>query len=382
VIATDGRRIVVATGKRVAGYDLLEPAGDGEAGVVPLRVELAGETCQVTLPDGSVIELAARELAQLRGTEAGISEVLRKIAGTQVVSAEEARQFLVRGAAIAIEQQSSLVAVAGSVGDQIWQNGLSLALDRARGDDPGRTVRLEWHCDEDTDDIPWELIHPSSSPLGWFDNPKVTSVRTVRSRAGRIRAEHGQLVSPMDRHSMLVIRGTFFELATSEDAYLQTSRQTRLSNLTMLSPRPYVIDCRDDLDRALSEPVDILQVWAHCGPTHAQFSKHASFETAQLAKRLARQVTRLAIIVGCRSGALGRALVEQGVEAVVAMRVEVYNRTIQSLVTDLVSLALDGAPIDQAFADALRGYVLTGQPGAAAVPMLYLAADSSGELFG
>jgi hypothetical protein len=382
VIATDGRRIVVAAGKRVAGYDLLEPAGKGEAGVIPLRVELAGEACQVTLPDGSVIELPAREFADLCGTRAGISEALQKIADTKVISAEEARQFLVRGAELAIKQQSSLVAAAGNVGDQIWQNGLGLALDRARGDDPGRTVRLEWHCDEDTDDIPWELIHPSSSPLGWFDDPKVTSVRTVRSRAGRIRAERGRAISTMNRHSMLVIRGTFFELATSEDAYLQTSRQTRLSNLTMLSPRPCIIAGRCDLDIALSEPVDILQVWAHCGPTHAQFSDAASFETAELAKRLARQVARLAIIIGCQSGALGRALVEQGVEAVVAMRVEVYSRTIQSLVTDLISLALDGAPIDQAFADALRGYVLTGQPGAAAVPMLYLAADSSGKLFG
>jgi hypothetical protein len=382
VIATDGRRIVVAAGKRVAGYDLLEPAGEGETGVIPLRVELAEQVCQVTLPDGSVIELAAREFADLRGTGASISEVIRTMADTKPISAEEARRFLVRAAELAIKQQSSLVAAAGSIGDQIWQNGLSLALDRARGDDPGRPVRLEWHCDEDTDDIPWELIHPSSSPLGWFDDPKVTTVRAVRSRTRSIRAERGQAIGLMDRHSMLVIRGTFFELATSEDAYLQTSRRTRLSNLTMRSARPRVIASRRDLDTALSEPVDILQVWAHCGPTHVRFAEDARFETAQLAKRLAPRVTRLAIIVGCRSGALGRALVEQGVEAVVAMRVEVYSRTIQTLVTDLISLALDGVPIDQAFADALRGYVLTGQPGAAAVPMLYLAADSSGKLFG
>lgn len=382
VIATNGRRIVVAAGKRVAGYDLLEPAGKSEVGVIPLRVRLAGQACQVTLPDESVIELPAREFADLRGTRAGIAEALQKIANAEAISGEKARQLLVRAAELAIEQQSSLVAAAGRVGDQIWQNGLDLALDRARGDDPGRMVRLEWRCDEDTDDIPWELIHPSLSPLGWFDDPKITSVRTVRSRAGGIRAERGRAVTSSDRHTMLVIRGSYFELATSEDAYLQTSRQTRLSNLTMLSSEPRVISGRRDLDNALSEPVDILQVWAHCDPAHAQFSENARFGTASLAKRLARQVARLAIIVGCRSGALGRALVEQGVEAVVAMRVEVYSRTIQSLVTDLISLTLDGVPIDEAFADALRGYVLTGQPGAAAVPMLYLAADSSGKLFG
>jgi hypothetical protein len=63
------------------------------------------------------------------------------------------------------------------------------------------------------------------------------------------------------------------------------------------------------------------------------------------------------------------------------MRVEVYSRTIQPLVEDLVSLALTGTPVDLAFAEALRSYVLTGQPGAAAVPLLYLAAGSSGTLF-
>ena len=68
-------------------------------------------------------------------------------------------------------------------------------------------------------------------------------------------------------------------------------------------------------------------------------------------------------------------------EAVVAMRVEVYSRTIQPLVADLISLVLGGIAVDLAFAEALRSYVLTGQPGAAAVPMLYLAAGSSGELF-
>ena len=347
---------------------------------------LADRACQVTLPDGSVIELPARDFAALRGTEAGISEALQEIPDAAAIPAGEVRQFaarlLVRGADLAVRQQSALVAIAGHIGDQIWQNGLSLAVDRARGDDPGRPVRLAWHCDEETDDIPWELVHPSSSPLGWFDDPPVTSVRSVRPRVGSMQADRGQAITPMTRHRMLVIRGTDFELATSNDAYMQTSRRTRLSNLTMLSPQPTVIRSPDDLDTALSKPADILQVWAHCGPTATRFSEDAWFETAVLARRLAQRVSRLAVIVGCRSGALGRALAERGVEAVVAMRVEVYSRTIQSLVTDLISLTLGGAPIDVAFADALRSYVLTGQPGAAAVPMLYLSAGSSGQLFG
>jgi hypothetical protein len=384
-IATDGRKIVIAAGKRVAGYDLLNPASEEELGVVALRVTPAGRTCRITLPDETVIELASREFARLRKTEADIAEELRRVPDATAIPAGEVRHVAARllraGADLAIRNQSALVSAAERVGDQLWRSGLNLAIDRARGDDPDRPVRLEWHCDEETDDIPWELVHPSTSPLGWFDDPPVTSVRSVMPRtiSGNSR-DHAS--TPMTRHRMQVIRGTDFHLSTSNDAFLQTSRRTRLSNLTMLSPQPLVIGSRDDLDTALSEPADILQIWAHCGPEGALFSDTAFFRTGWLARRVAPRASRLVIIVGCRSGALGRALVSRGVEAVVAMRVEVYSRTIQSLVTDLVARALDGIPIDRAFAEALRGYVLTGQPGAAAVPMLYLAAGSSGTLFG
>jgi hypothetical protein len=386
VIATDGRRIVVVAGKRVAGYDLLNPAVESNRAVIAIRVALAGHACRVILPDGTVIQLAPRDFADLSRTDADISEALRHVPDAADIPDGGMRQvaalFLRAGAALAVSSQSALVSAAGRVGDQIWQNGLGLAVDQARGNDPDRPVRLEWHCDEETDDIPWELVHPSSSPLGWFDDPPVTSVRSVTPRSGLAREDHEQASTPMTRHRMLVIRGTDFRLDTSNDAFLQTSRRTRLSNLTMLSPQPLVINEPDDLDTALSEPTDILQIWAHCGPEGARFSDHAFLRTGQLARRVAPRVSRLAIIVGCRSGALGRALASRGVEAVVAMRVEVYSRTVQSLVTDLVSLTLDGMPVDRAFAEALRGYVLTGQPGAAAVPMLYVAAGSSGKLFG
>jgi hypothetical protein len=384
-LATDGRRIVVAGGKQVAGYDLLEPAGDDADGVIPLRVALADGRCRVTLPDDSVIELDPRAFAALRGAGAGISAALRDVSDAEPIPAGEVPQFAARYLAVGMEvanrQQSALVADAGQVGDQIWQNGLGLAVDRARGGDPDRHVRLEWRCDEETDDIPWELVHPSGTPLGWFERPPVTSVRSIRPRATATRAGRAQDSTPVTRHRMLVIRGDAFELNTSNEAYTQTSRRTRLSNLTMLGSEPFVIARRHDLALALREPADILQVWAHCGPREAQFSADAWFGTAGLADRLSRRVSRLAVIVGCRSGALGRALVERGVEAVVAMRVEVYNRTIQALVTDLLALVLRGVPVDLAFAEALRSYVLTGQPGAAAVPMLYLAAGSSGQLF-
>jgi hypothetical protein len=384
-VDTDGLRVVVAAGKRIAGYDLMEPAGEGTDGVIPLLVVFAGGRCQVTLPDDSVIELDPAAFAALRETDAGLSEALQAVPEREAIPASEVRKFaaglLEKGRDLAVRQQSALVANAGRVGDDLWQNGLNLAVDRARGDDPDRPVRLEWSCDEKTDDIPWELVYPAAFPLGWFDEPPVTSVRSIRPRTAGTRRRRGQASSPMTRYRMLVIRGTDVELATSNEAYTQTSRRTRLSNLTMLSSEPRVISSRDDLDLALREPADILQVWAHCGPRVTQFSDGVWFGTAEMADRIASRVSRLVVIVGCRSGALGRALAERGVEAVVAMRVEVYSRTIQPLVADLISLVLRGMPIDLAFAEALRSYVLTGQPGAAAVPMLYLAAGSSGELF-
>jgi hypothetical protein len=90
---------------------------------------------------------------------------------------------------------------------------------------------------------------------------------------------------------------------------------------------------------------------------------------------------RLVILVGCSSGTLGRALVERGVRAAVAMRVPVFDYTVQPLVEDFTALILNGIPVDRAFARALRRYLLTGQPGAAAVPMLFLAENADRALF-
>jgi hypothetical protein len=257
---------------------------------------------------------------------------------------------------------------------------LDLAVDQARGEDPNRPVRLEWNCDHETDDIPWELVHPSASPLGWFADPPITAVRSVRPRRGR-RDAPALPLGPLARTSMFVIRGRQHELGSSDLAYARALRRTRHSNVRALSAQPTIIDHPDDLGRVLPPSVDILQLWAHCGPEQVRLSGRAVFGTTALADQLARCAPRLAVLIGCRSGALGRALVERGVEAVVAMRVEVFSQTIQPLVADLVSLVVDGMPVDLAFAQALRSYVLTGQPGAAAVPMLYLATGSDAALF-
>ena len=376
--ATDGSRIVVAAGKRVAGYDLLQqPAEGSREGVVALRVAtLPSGGCRVALPGEAQTELSSRDLSELRGTQVSGSH---EPDGAELVAELSTREVLERATRLAVARQSTQVSAAGWIGDQIWQGGLDLAADQARGDDPHRRVRLEWDCDPGADDIPWELVHPSDTPLGWFADPPVTAVRRVQPRRPRPAVPPAPAGGPLARHSMLVIRGTQRELGSSDVAYARLLRRTRHSNVNVKQPK--IIDHPDDLGRALSEPVDILQLWAHCGPTKVSFSPRAVFWTAALADQMARCGPRLVVLVGCRSGALGRALVERGAEAVVAMRVEVFSQTIQPLVADLVSLTVEGMPVDLAFAEALRSYVLTGQPGAVAVPMLYLAAGSDGELF-
>jgi hypothetical protein len=374
---TDGRRIVAASGKRIVGYDLLEPAETDGGGLLTLTATLAEGTCSVELPGGTVLQLSPEQVSELRTIQNDRWEELRK----EMLGENPAADWLGEEATrIAVEQQSKLVTVAGSLGDQIWQSGLAIAVDGARGEDPDQRVRIEWRCDDEADEIPWELVHRSAAPLGWFDDPPITVVRSIRPRQTRRQADppaRGQLA----RHPMLVIRGAEFQLRTSDETYAWTRRRTRHSNVSLRSSQPTIIDNREALDRALADSVDILQIWAHCGPHKVRFSPRAAFDTAELADKVARCAPRLAVLVGCRSGALGRALVHRGVEAVVAMRVEVYSLTIQPLVADLVSLVLDGVPIDLAFAEALRSYVLTGQPGAAAVPLLYLAEGSSGQLF-
>lgn len=378
VLGADGHRIVAASGERIVGYEVLEPAAGDREGALTLKAAVTDDgTCSVTLPDGAVLELATEQFAQLRDTRDDNFQRLAELARHNELPPGRFREL---AAGAALDEQSRLVAAGKTFGDQIWQAGLALAMDRARGDDPDRPVRIEWQCDDQADEIPWELVHPSAAPLGWFDDPPVTVVRSIEPDHGRPDGR-ASASEPLARHTVLVIRGTEIELGSSDEAYARTQRRTRRSNVSFLSRRPVIIEEQDDLGRVLPGSVDILQVWAHCGPREVRFSSRAAFPIAELADAVARCGPRLAVLVGCRSGALGRALVRRGVEGVVAMRVEVYSRTIQPLVEDLVSLALTGTPIDLAFAEALRSYVLTGQPGAAAVPLLYLAAGSSGTLF-
>jgi hypothetical protein len=372
--STAGRRIVAASGKRVVVFDLLEPSQSAD-GTVTLSVRSRGADCHITLPDDNGLVLDRGRLSALRFASAAKWGELLESASSGNLPPEALREGAAR---LTVEEQSRLISEASLLGDQLWWSGVDLAVDRARGRDPNRPIRIEWQCDAESDDIPWELVSPSAAPLGWFSDPPVTAVRSIKPSAvvtGGKFAPRG----PLTRPSMLVIRGEHRELRSSETANAKIRRRTRRSNVSLLEPTE--IKRTADLAQGLPEQVDIVQLWAHCGPEKVWFSDSAEIQTAELADVLASRAPRLVILIGCRSGALGRALVERGVEAVVAMRVEVYSQTIQPLVTEIVSFVLDGVPVDLAFASALRSYVLTGQPGAAAVPLLYLAEGSNGILF-
>ena len=358
VMAVGPRRIVVATANHVAGYDVLDMGDRPVYGTLDLaaRYDTDG-SLGITLPFGETLRLT------------GDDEGLPHSAGMPE----------------RVEELSEMVFRAGQIGDLLWQGGLDIAIDRARGPDPNRPVRLRWRFpDEDVrvDHIPWELLHPSTAPLGWFEEPAITAARMIapsaEGRARRVRALVGH--SP----SMLVLRGMDPELEDVDNAFDRFRRRTRRTNVRLVSARPRPVGGLDDVAKALVNPVDIIQLWAHSGDAGVQFSSAASegmAGTVPLADLVAETPPKLAVLVGCSSGALGKALVERGVLATVAMRVPLYDHTIQPLVEDVTAAVLTGTPIDLAFAAALRRYLFTGQPGAAAVPMLYLAEDFDGVLF-
>ena len=360
-VAVSTNRIAAATRYHVAGFDVLDrrPASDG---TIDLAARSTPEGFEVTLPRGEKLRLSGQALDTL-SSEApnGVENLSQRV-----------------------EDLSEAVFQAGRIGDVLWQAGLDLAVDHARGPDPNRAVRLRWNCspgDLRADRFPWELLHPSTSPLSWFGDPPITTVRIVATTGEDMkRLEH--ITSPGERPTMLVARGTDSELSAVDDAFDRFRRRTRRTNLRLLTARPRAVSSLDELAEVLAAPVDILQLWAHSGDAGLQFSRSGEIiPTVALASQIARAAPRLVVLVGCSSGALGRALVASGVSAAVAMRVPVHDHTVQPLVEDVTAAVLAGAAVDRAFAVALRRYLFTGQPGAAAVPMLYLADKFDGVLF-
>jgi hypothetical protein len=355
-------RIAVATLYHVAGYDVLDdrPAGDG---VVDLTA------CSTS--DGLEVRLSGGETLQLRG------DALRILSGEQHDGEDPAHRSQ------RVDDLSEAVYQAGRLGDLLWQAGLDLAIDYARGPDPNRAVRLRWNCpvgDPEADRFPWELLHPTTAPLGWFGEPPITSVRVVSPAWGDKARPEFVISGPSP--VMRVVRGTDDELRAVDEAFDRFRRRTRRTDVRLASARPQQVSSLGELAKALAEPADILQLWAHSGDAGVRLSRTGSIiPTAELADQISQSSPRLVVLVGCSSGALGRALVTRGVRAAVAMRVPVHDHTVQSLVEDVTARVLSGAAVDIAFAEALRSYLFTGQPGAAAVPMLYLADDFDGILF-
>jgi sulfur carrier protein ThiS len=366
VMTVNSGRIAVGTPNHVAGYDVLDAGGEATDGSIRLSVESVRSRSQTT--SGYQIRLPGGEPIKLTGTE-----VMR--AATAMMGGRDDRPATVRDLSEAVYQ-------AGRIGDLLWQGGLDLVIDRARGPDPNRPVRLEWHCQADdrrVERFPWELLHPSTAPLGWFDSPEITSVRLV-TPAGPA-PDHQGFASGASP-TMLVVRGTAAGMKAVDDAFDRFRRRSRRTDLTLVTKQPIAVSDAKDLAGALGRPADIVQLWMHSGEGGIRLTDSPEqLATATVASLLREQPPRLVILVGCRSGTLGRALVERGVLAVVAMRVPVFDHTVQPLVEDFTALALNGTPVDLAFARALRRYLLTGQPGAAAVPMLYLAENAGRTLF-
>ena len=365
VMTVNAGRIAVGTPNHVAGYDVLDTGAEAADGSIPLRIESVRSE---SVFSGYRVTLPASEPMELTGEEV-------RLAATAMMRTRDGGPGTVRELSEAVYQ-------AGRIGDLIWQGGLDLAIDRARGPDPNRPVRLEWHYgsgDLPVERFPWELLHPSTAPLGWFDSPEVTSVRLV-TPAGPSPGQPGVTsgVSP----TMLVVRGTAKGMKAVDDAFDRFRRRSRRTDLTLVMKQPIAVSDAEGLAGALGRPADILQLWMHSGEGGIRLTdRPEQLSTAAVASLLEGHPPRLVILVGCSSGTLGRALVERGVSAAVAMRVPVFDHTVQPLVEDFTALTLNGVPVDLAFARALRRYLLTGQPGAAAVPMLYLARNADRVLF-
>ncbi|GAA3237782.1 CHAT domain-containing protein [Actinocorallia longicatena] len=366
-VAAGPLRVVATDGRRVMGYDLLTPA-DGRRGGIAVRLtgrdgtsgpsaELPGGV-RVDLPAGPVRDLSPEGDRKLMDR---VRALLRSARGQGAADSGRLSRLMV--------ERLSVPSFAGAaLGDLLWCSGLDLELDRARGDDPELPVRIELDC-AGVEAPAWELLRLTGAPLGWFAEPQVSIVRSV--------AVPGSPPAPgRHRPVLLALRGAQDELSFVDAAHEELRRRTALRSVHVEELRR--IASADDLAPGALPRADILQVWAHCSDTDLRFSAdHPPVSHERFIEALPAPLPAVVVLVGCRSGGLGRRLVEAGAGAVVAMRVEVMSHTITSLVDELTSLVLADLPVDQAFGRALRRYVLTGQPGAAAVPLLYLARRTS-----
>ena len=251
---------MAASGERIVGYEVLEPAAGDREGALTLRATVTDDgTCSVTLPDGAVLELGTEQFAELRDTRDDNFQRLAELARHNELNPGRFREL----AASAARRQQSGWRRRSSSADQIQAGEPQPWPWTRREGDPDRAGTSNI-SDDQADEIPWELVHPSAAPLGWFADPPVTVVRSIEPDHGRPDGR-APASGPLARHTMLVIRGTEVELGSSDEAYARTQRRTRRSNVSFLSRRPVIIEEPDNLGRVLPGSVDILQVWTNWG---------------------------------------------------------------------------------------------------------------------
>ncbi|MBO1336876.1 CHAT domain-containing protein [Streptomyces sp. VRA16 Mangrove soil] len=315
-LAVAGRRIAVAGEGRVLGYEVAQPDGAG-TGVLRIGITTEHDGCTFQLPDGGQVRVNSGVLDALRVTKPRT-----------------------------LGELSRAVTTAGTVGEALGQAGLDLFVDAARGAFPDRPVRIELAIGTGADDLAWELLHDPNAALGWFGRPRVTITRVVTPdscSAVRPRAEAD------GKPALLVVRGKHQVtpmgtdlLANVDDAYDRMWRRTRRSHVRLVEPHPVSVLTQPQLKNTLRDHVDLLHLWAHCDQENVEFGPGGRLTTEAVATCITGAAPRLVVLIGCRSGALGRLLVERGVPCVVAMRAEVYSRTVQPLVEDFTALVLEG----------------------------------------
>ncbi|MBN0048494.1 hypothetical protein JS756_31230 [Streptomyces actuosus] len=256
------------------------------------------------------------------------------------------------------------------LGEQVWAAGLAAAVDRARGPDPDRQVRLRWDIPDvkALHAVPWELLHDRDTGLLCFQEPPITTVRSVA------RLSTAQPLPPHAAHGRQLL---MYRIGSDRALTAVRTDMVRLGR--RLAPKGIGVKEAPGPDPGGLPPCDILHIWAHCGETGIELGTGTNTNTdlEQFVGWVrAGGPPRLVVLVGCESTRAARLLIEAGVETVVAMRRTVMTGMVSVLVEDFTRAHADGLPPDRAFAQGLGAYIRTGHPGGAAVPVIYLRSRS------
>ncbi|MFF8942405.1 CHAT domain-containing protein [Streptomyces sp. NPDC014864] len=346
-------RVVLGAGTELEVHDLMPAADDDAWGEVIVRVRREDRRCRLAWdsPRPRTVDLGPEPCGpETDGT--GLDRLWHDADSRDVQSLSEAAHR------------------AQLLGERVWAAGIAAAVDRARGPDPDRPVRLRWDIPDvaPLHGVPWELLHDRGTGLLCFQEPPVTTVRTVVGR-------------PAGRGAATSAEGTgrrLTYLLGPEPALDEIPKEmARLAR--RLAPRGVRVERAPRFGEA-SRPLrhcDVLHVWAHCGDSGIGLAGGGPTDLGRFVEwACASGPPRLVVLVGCESTRAARLLIEAGTDAVVAMRRTVMTGAVSVLVEDFTVAHASGLAVDQAFARALRAYIRTGHPGAAAVPVIYLREGS------